>query len=413
MNILFLGFYADFASFYTQVGKNLVDKGAYKNFIVASCNLSGFVRSIRYCSIFLPFSVRFNAGKAISLNETVLSVSEAQYIGEYASFSAWYSRKLVHLYFNYFIWLIREKKISTVVVGGDTRLQSRALLLAAKKLDVRYFCFEQGPFSTTTFDKNGANCNLSFVSEFPAEHHERSNIFDKRAKRKLSFLRYFDYLCSPLFSWLIPELSEEKGILAVLKRSIVKRLRSLKEKWTFDYKKSDFLECEVLVLGQVPQDANTLLFSNYGDSLGVLKAVLALANTNSVVFREHPLYIGAYGKEFYKYCTDKRVVLSKKMTLEEDIDRAKFIVTINSQAGLEAILRKKRKVFLAGRASYSNINGAVELQNLDLNSDCRSISDIEHKQNVIWFSKNFIEGHFRDVDRVVLINSITGRLNEA
>jgi len=123
----------------------------------------------------------------------------------------------------------------------------------------------------------------------------------------------------------------------------------------------------VLIIGQVCNDYSILRSNNLNDSIAnYVKVIDNILNTTSydVVFKAHPYEsnktnIGtALTKEilefrFEKYITNGRLLICENVSLKSLYSQVSAVMTMCSQAGLEASLAGF-KVFILGKSFYSN-----------------------------------------------------------
>lgn len=404
MNVLVLSFYADFSRFFDFLAIELKYNFASTKVFEFCLHPSSAIYKSKHKdkSIFLASAVRSSSYKDC---EGIICNELLKYIDEYNTLSGHsLSKKLIIKYYLYMLNFITDNEIDFVIISGDTRFQSRVLKIACDFLNVRYRFFEQGPYSTTTFDKNGTNCKVSFAESVYCSSNSKNLRFINAGQNKIMLTKYrlFDYLFSALgIGKLYPEIKEEKKISQIIKRTFLSKKSHKENNIAF----SGF----ILLLGQVPTDANSLLYQKYDWEYVILKIKERFPKIK-MVFREHPLYKGLAGDSFYHFCAQSGVDISST-DLSTDIKNAICVVTANSQAGLEALLKFKKTLFLIGDASYKNLNGVFNIQELfkmEIHDFNTGISHSKFLENKIWFMNNFLDGHFRDEN----LNNLTKKMIE-
>lgn len=380
------------------------------NFIHFCCNLSGRVsinpkllfENVKY----LPFRVRANKK---SENPNKLSHNKRAWIGEYLInfFATSEINNISDLYFNYFYDQIKKQNPDLCLIWGDTRLQCRALITACKILSINYYVLEQSAFGHTICDKRGANVNSSFSQTLKSkgllslnlstDYHLNKNIVSTEKINPNNFLRLCDLFNSMfLLKFGFYELKEEKTLILRLKASI-RQLLAYKE---HRHKKGD-----ILLVGQVPTDANILLYSPIKSHTEMIEQLLTLFPNKKITFREHPLFKFMYEKELYELVHRKKnISISNDASLSNDIESHKVIVVINSTSGIECLIKHKRMPMIFGNAYYDKLVTIPKNQIVEGNDALN-----ESQSQIIneWFFSNHIQGSFRDKDLKQISESIS------
>lgn len=407
--ILALTFYEDFSRFFYALKKHNEQNLDIDLF---STHLSGYIYTenrSKLNRVFLPYAVRkFNQECSVAIDDDKL-----KWIAEYnVKFGLKKKRafQLAHKHFQFFYTQLINQDYDCCIISGDSRMQSRALSLACDLLGVPKLFFEQAPFGSTLLDPKGVNCNASV--RYRPEIKKRAedvkiDFSKKKAWKPILRLRIIDYIFSSIsYGLLYPEIAEEKSISNIVNRKINK-LKNKKPDSNYSRKQN------ILVIGQVPTDANMLIHSNLADHTDLLLASMSL-KANSIVFREHPLYKGCYEKTLYETIENNdRLQLSCNESLDSDIENADKIIVINSTVGMEAILKYRRNVLVYGQSIYDFLFGVYkpeQITNFISAPPCYEKSLLQH--NSAWFNKHFIRGHFRDEDLTNLARVSGIKINE-
>lgn len=417
-----IGFYSDFTRLFVELADSLKRNDEFKIVKHYATHPSGYISSFSSNRIevdFLPIKVRIKSIKRIDLSLDVLD-----WVGEYSVLTGTNkntARNISAKYANYFYNEFSKIKPDIVIISGDSRLQSRAACYVAGKLGIKMFFFEQGPFNTTVFDKTGVNKNAAFVKFIPKisklEYQKITSKFDEilqysPKKEVRTQFRAMDFLLQRILLMLgFSEVREEKKLTSVIKRQIAK---ITKTHLLSNKAKIIRTPADILIIGQVPSDANMLLNSKWDNFLQIIKYVEKKFPGKNISFREHPLYEGEYGKSLYKYIhQSEQITLSKVKNLTQDIQRSDIIVVVNSTTGLELILEHGRKVYCLGDAIYGHLDGVYGIDEETSFTIASKYLPLAQKFRAThWFNTNFIQGHFRDRDLSMLCHNIEQKLHE-
>ncbi|MFK4443109.1 capsular polysaccharide export protein [Caballeronia udeis] len=286
------------------------------------------------------------------------------------------------------------------IISGDTRLPAESLMRALKDRKTVSWYFEQGPYRTTVLDRQGVNANCSFRRELARLEASgpplppRAN--SARWTNKLyTFLDRFAFAQARITRLMPPDL--RPYTLHKCPQARYARLRSTILLQTDPCK-------VVLVAMQVPEDANNIYHNPLGlDDVGLLKFVLDNVEPGwSVVVREHPLYRRKYSPPFYALVDASDNVVLSQASLQQDIDRSRTTVTVNSLTGLDAFAHGHR-VILLGESFYDHLPGidtlrsGVPLRTL-LTRDHPPGTDKPASLLGPLIDRYFFKGHFTDVD---------------
>ena len=407
--ILALTFYEDFSRFFYALNKHNEQNLDIDLF---STHLSGYIyneNNFKLNKVFLPYAIRkINPECSIAIDDDKL-----KWIAEYnIKFGLKRKRALqiAYKYFQFYCKQLIDKDYDCCIISGDSRMQSRALSLACDLLEVPKLFFEQAPFGSTLFDPKGVNCNASVRHRPDIKERAEAvkiNFSKNKAWKPILRLRIIDYIFSSIsFGALYPEIVEEKSISNIVNRQL-NSLKNTESDSNYSSKKN------ILVIGQVPTDANMLMHSNFANHTDLILASMSL-KANNIVFREHPLYRGCYEKTLYEtIANNDRLQLSCHKSLDSDLENADKIIVINSTVGMEAILKYRRNVLVYGQSIYDLLFGVYkpeQITEFESAPPCYENSLLQH--NLAWFDKHFIRGHFRDDDLTDLARFLGIKIND-
>ncbi|MEM8858755.1 MAG: hypothetical protein AAGD96_10570 [Chloroflexota bacterium] len=403
-NILFYGYYDDFAGFFAKISKELS--------LIADCNvhfLSGFPsgvlawrrlrqRNAKWLAprvIVRDVQLRLRWGRRIPHSaygryspKWVLDY-EMQTTGRLKGGAGFVARAAT------VDKLVKKIKPKVAVISGDSRPTAKLFALAAQRHGAKVFYFEQGPFGTTFLDASGVNANLDtsldrgLATELGPGIPPSNRIPQEPRGR---FFRALDYAMS-----VVPAIPAE----------YTSRLSELrKQTGSSPHSGKMFTDAHLLVL-QVPDDANFRIHSAFSDFKTILRLTCAaLPAGHRIAVREHPKFIGQYGKEFYQMIEkDERLCLQKHTSVDQALKEARTVVTINSMMGFEALMVGK-KVFCLGNSYYAQLAATAQAPHTlvaDLSSffqtyESKQAAEDNSRQVYIqnFFTKLAIPGHFRD-----------------
>jgi capsular polysaccharide export protein len=295
-----------------------------------------------------------------------------------------------------------QQKPDFLLLIGDLRLPVEIAKLLAQQHNIKTFFIEQGPFQTTIFDEKGVNANHSIRGFNPGENQETvsgagKKLNSKKPKPKkysrFPFYRGMDYFL---------EFSLQK---TALYPPDLKMNQSLFSRFTFDKKTRENLYFPVdknyrnpifFLICQVPFDVNMTHHSpHYSNHFEILKDVYENLPANStLVVREHPIYKGKYGEDFYKFIKENKIYVDFQESASPVLEKANVVIVNNSTIGLEAISKYKKTVVL-GDAYYDSSGLCLKLkqkENLKILLEKALVYDINQK-NVNNFMTEFTENH--------------------
>ena len=423
MKILSIGYYDDFARFYLEIKKEFKKKDTQVQFKYLSLYLSGYLyflvrlQDVSFFSFKVWMNIFFNKSKyrnIIKENKVYKGIDLDKIIKYHLLLDR---EEKINLklqavsYINTVEALLLKFQPDVIILSGDSRMSIEILNLKAKELNIETYYFEQGPFGTTIFDREGVNAHASLRekelnslnNDKMAEKEQNIKNFFAR-KRYSKYNRYpfyrgldyiFQYICS--FLGLLPvDIKMEKRADVCL--SEYKNL-------SYDLHHKD--KKIFLLILQVPYDVNMVYHSPFfRNHFDIVKNVYKNLPVNShLLVREHPLYKGRYENELYRFMLVNNISLNTE-DLYKSIDKADVIIVNNSTVGIEAISKEKTVVVL-GDAYYDNDLICLKLKN-EKNLDKLLEKGLQYKpqkEYIISFLDNFlnyylINGHFRDSNLV-------------
>lgn len=411
--ILFVGFFDDFARFYHGVADEL-DFDCYFVFQ----NLSGFLYSIlrKFSATYLFFSPAQLFSKKITNAEPMLGNDEIMYILEYGQIDSKFRRFILRKLYYFWYQKLLRLDINTILIAGDSRPISRLFKVIGQHQGSKIHYFEQGPKNTTILDDVGVNSNSSF------RERDRSSYFFQGkytpgyqpSYSRNPIYRSIDYFFDLVFVSIIFPIFAEKN-LQIWFRTIIAKKKIKK----YHFEKYDYSKSYVLLILQVPEDANMVMhshnFSSFYDMVYAVHAVLP--SSLSLLIREHPLYKYGYESRLYSLIqSEPNIFLDSQTSLEKQITQASLVVVNNSTVGFEAILLKSRLLVL-GDSYYDQYKFLKKLSHANkLGAEMQDalVLEIDHNESdsyIAWsFSKNFIKGHFRNKDITSLCKRIASKL---
>lgn len=389
-SILTVSFYADFSRFFNNVEAKLDSEVKMLNLCLCP---SAFIysKTHKQSAIFLPSSIGSFRGFekwSVEVSQEDLQRICSYHINPEAYFNT------ANLYLAYFNYFLDKNNFDLIILSGDSRIAVKALDYIAKKLKIKTIYFEQGPYGTTILDYDGVNANCSFrhkinVSDDPTA---KKKALSRKVKKWSGHKKYriFDYVFD-FFKLTRLELRDTKV-------SFLKRASPAGDSYPLPEK-------FILLVLQVPEDANmrchSPFFNCHYDIVKSLYDNLPLGL--SLVVREHPLYKGGYEKEMYEFIRENNILLSDGHGLEKSIKQSELVVVNNSTVGIESLLLGKT-VLVLGDSYYDNPNFIYKYTGSNLKDHInKALSNpldfklVEKRLNYM-FEKNFISGHFRELE---------------
>ncbi len=306
------------------------------------------------------------------------------------------ARKMQHLC----TALVERFNPDIAIISGDTRLPAESLIRALKGRPTVSWYFEQGPYRTTVLDREGVNANCSFRREL-SRLEASGPTFQPRANSARWTNKLYTLLDRIAFAQAsVTHLMPPDLMPYSLRKCPRVRYTRLSSR---ALQQSDTRKV-VLVAMQVPEDANNIYHNPLGlDDVGLLRLVLDNVKSGwSVVVREHPLYRRKYSSPFYALIEALDNVILSQASLQQDLDRSKTTVTVNSLTGLDAFAQGHRVIVL-GESFYDHLPGIETLQS---GSSLRTLLMRDHQPSAAQpasllgplIEKYFFKGHFTDVD---------------
>lgn len=189
--------------------------------------------------------------------------------------------------------------------------------------------------------------------------------------------------------------------LNVLKIFFKEVLRSIKLK---KYYKTNLPKNFIYFPMHVPNDvALSMRARDFQDQISlILKIANYLPKNYKLCIKEHPAKIG--GVDLMPLINnDKIVILNPKINNFDILKKAEIVITINSKAGFEAILYKKKIISLSN-SFYSQYKMSINFDNFENIEKNRLIF-----QNLLYDDKFKIEGSY-NFFKAIYQNSLTGEL---
>lgn len=384
-NIISIGYYSDFSRFF-----NIIKNGLNE---IVDCNWVNF--SI-YPSGYLYDFVHNN--KRVFLNRAIVNSDfydidkkSLDWICEYHDESS-KLRKEALKYLSYYDGYLKNNAVDLIILSGDSRMPIRAMMYIAKIYKIKVIFFEQGPLNTTILDSDGVNANCSFRHNDKVSYNVEPYLEAKNIKVK-KWNGYKKYRIIDLVYQFLSSTALSNSYKLAKQPKIEIDLNKVSNKKT------------ILLILQVPEDANMICHSPYfSDHLSIVSQVFkAIPQDYQLIIREHPLYIGKYEKELYKYIALNQIKIDSKTNLKEAIDLAELVIVNNSTVGLEAITQQK-KILVLGDSYYDNPLFVNKYNGVDLQSHIEKAltsNDLTIRAlNRIYylFECEFIQGHFRDFE---------------
>lgn len=415
--ILFTCYYYDFSRFLYQVYSEYKSQveGSSAKFICFYPSASHYFSKIEDSSIEV-FST-YNINRAVNVVSGDYDVNNDYYFSyESINDHSEKIKKMAAIEHSNFIVFWKEilKDVDVVISSGDTRPQTTIMLSIAKELGIKIFYFEQGPFNTTIFDRNGVNANVSFKPNFdysddsfhsivsqvkPEKYFNELNLIDK-------IFSYIDWLYmypTKLTYNYIPVYSRLDG--ALLKK-IYHKIFKKKRFSSVVNVDVNYIDSKYILLPlQLPTDAQMICHSSLFDSVqNIVEEVKhALPKGYNLVIREHPLLINGYPKAMYDFVNKNDDIIIDSFTpLDEQIKKSEIVIVNNSTSGLDAIIRMK-KVIVLGDAYYKYKEICFPVNNRDELKEVveKAINASVPEENIKSFICNLYEsylfkGHFQD-----------------
>ncbi|URQ59610.1 hypothetical protein LQ939_12550 [Pantoea alhagi] len=410
IDVLTIGYYADFARFFDLIAKRSLQINSKLTFQHINLHLSGQVYSFihRQKAFYLPY--RAHKTKSDKNN---LSSQEKAFYRQFISYHIRLVPKInedelilqARKYFNYLKFFFDKTQPKLIILSGDSRMPAEIILFLAREMGVKIIHFEQAPLGRTILDPQGVNANCSFkdANVFASHTQPVKPVNFVRRKKWQGYKKYraIDILVEK-FAPSLQSIEHKRPVRKVVDNQCYQLAT------TKSYKLSEIAGKKIFLLVlQVPDDVNMIYhspwFSNHFD---IVKAVYhALPDDSILIIREHPLYKRLYEDLLYIFIGEhKNVFFDQSDSLNQAISNCKVVVVNNSTVGLEAIELGKPVVVL-GNAYYDECEFCIKYQGKDLKGILRAALDMpslegnkREKYLSFLFNDMFIDGHFRDVD---------------
>lgn len=420
MRYLTVIYYDSFARFFAAIEDAVLNVDEDSKFLHLALFPSGWLlmKQLRRRTVLLPWAVHKTQPSKVAVSEEELD-SIVRYHSAIAGIGTDHAmphaaglRTRAQRYVDTMAQIVDHFDPDVVLFSGDTRVACESLayyLNASGSRAARYF-FEQGPNGTTIFDSAGVNANASFREELgklTGQGFSPSGRVRRQKARRNPLYRGSDY--AMIHALRVARRLPPEWDTAALKKLDKRRYEQVLQRvgtLSIDAE-------EVLVALQVPDDANNIHHNPLGFSdADVVR--LALDATEGlglhVRVREHPLYRRRYSREMYSLLeTSGRALLSSR-SLDEDLESARRVVTVNSTTGVDAYLRG-RSVVVLGNAYYDHLPGILVASDVEslraalTNTSSVGITGLQGRyipaQIMAEFSdKYLIEGHYQDKEQV-------------
>lgn len=408
IDILTVGYYADFSRFFYLIKKSTQKINKNINFFHINLHLSGQIYSKMHkqASFYLPYHSR-------KTSFDIINDDEKNFFRQFISYHLTLvpeinEDKLImqaKKYYQFLEGFLESAQPRLILLSGDSRMPAEIIKYLANKMTIRVMYFEQAPLGRTILDSKGVNANSSFRSleDFSKQDTDVYPVVFTRREKWKGYKKYrvVDFIIEKFLPGFQPieHLRPKRNIVDnnVYKAALGKYISDE----TLIGKK------QYLLVLQVPDDVNMIYhspwFSNHSD---IVKAVHQSLPENAVlIVREHPLYNRLYEKALYEYIINSDLVfLDQSPSLQQAISDCHVVVVNNSTVGLESIELGKPVVVL-GNAYYDRSKFCIKYDGKNLKSLLVQASEFNQDEDPerigylsYLFNKKFIEGHFRDLN---------------
>ena len=321
-----------------------------------------------------------------------------------------YFKKSFYLYNSYIDKNIEHTSLDIVFLTGESRINEQALLGMIPKSKILFW--EAGPKGKIYFSKFGVNANAGFSRNELSLSYKFNSLCiasDQKLKTNDSMNFYFKAI-ELIYIFLIRSVFMNKEMNEVLPNQVGDYYRlvhkSLIPKFNlFDSKKEiSSIECQeeyILFIDQVEFDVNNTHFGsnieNTIEKVNNLISILKIKNPNiKLIRRAHPRQLKTKISENLSKKFNTLFINSSKGSLDEAINGASFIVTVNSTGGLDSLLLG-RPVYLLGKSYYQDLYGVIDEKDLKPYLEGKIVFERELviKEAHSFISKNFVPIDFR------------------
>lgn len=369
MNVLCIGYYDKFSRLFLGVKKHLKSNYPTAKFTVDSMYFSGYLYTL----------VRGQKGNWLSLKAWRLAKRNKKKYNEFLATSHLYKSfdldKLANSIFNAkhhqgeellrqvmaYIDILEQKMVGVdmLILIGDSRLPFEIVKQMAKRLPIKTYHVEQGPFNTTILDEKGVNANLSVRGYIPKTSISKSE--EQQAYKTLRTHKNKKYFRNPIYrglDYMIEFFIMNTSIYPADLKIDFSILS--KQKLDLDFKRfitEEHTDKNIFLFAcQVPFDVNITHHSPYFKKhVAILKEVYYNLPDNSIlIVREHPIYKNQYEEEFYDFIRNNEgIYLDKDLSLNQALVLVNVVIIVNSTVGLEAITQLK-SVLVLGNSYYDS-----------------------------------------------------------
>lgn len=296
------------------------------------------------------------------------------------------------------------KDFDLVVLPGEYRLFEQATIAVLKTLKrtPQIIYFEAGPPGYVYFDKCGVNANASFAATGFSDlivNIKSQNVKPAITGKKLFPLTRKGLLVlDVVWLWLVKITSGlldlEEFWVAMHNRMRIRRCMPSRAK---DESNTLLKGSCIIFIGQVRNDINNTHFGIAEEELERdLFGLLSSDLSTRMIWRDHPLEYS--DKLFHKLSRvfPGRVFRLDNVPLQRLLSSVEGVVTVNSNAGLEA-LASGLPVRLLGRSYYSKLQG-VCVDNLSFNNLREKIKKNGPDQDISRDAERYLRECFLSID---------------
>lgn len=294
----------------------------------------------------------------------------------------------------------------------------------ARDNDIKTWFFENGYLpNTLQMNRLGVNASVGYntnsVKElysftFPDADIKINNFVIKQPKR----LTILSYLMSKLSQARHRNVATD--IYRVLSARLLKLVIKIKYNYGYSSPSISYIGKPYIFFPlQVNDDTQIIQNSSYQDMYQILDTLAPLISNSGyqLVIKEHPEDM-SYTK-YKKYTKFKNVHLTKNVNINNLIENADCILTVNSSVGFQAI-QKHKKVITFGASFYNSAPGVYQC-NLYTGNFLKTLSHVigfdfsseEQDKYINHFKDNiFIEGNWKEPDTLLLEGCVKRLLSE-
>tara|TARA_Y100001935_G_scaffold252571_1_gene256786 strand:+ start:2286 stop:3530 length:1245 start_codon:yes stop_codon:yes gene_type:complete len=305
-----------------------------------------------------------------------------------------YFKKSFFLYKKYIDKHIQHLAFDIVFLTGESRINEQALLESMPRSKILFW--EAGPKGQIYFSKFGVNANARFSNDESGLSHK------------------FNCLCAPTEEKLKTNNSMNLYFKAIeliyilFMRSILmnKEMNEVLPKFNLFLPKKEIFptnypEEYILFIDQVELDVNSTHFSisieEIVKKINNLISILKIKKPNiKLIRRAHPRQLHTEISENLSKKFNTLFINSSKGTLDEAINGASFVLTVNSTGGLDSLLLGK-PVHILGKSYYQDLYGVIDEKDLKpyLEGKLNLERELVIKEAQSFISKNFVPIDFR------------------